>query len=227
MWQTKVVVVKSGEVKWWMWWYEEDFMCITNLTKRNNYRNLFWISNVFYVLWNALFWNKMEQKKSSFKMGWNKSEIIMRDSFRGLYSVRRRQEALEGRANFVQDYRNSLMSWHHWTSCNISRIRLLDLSQTHENKTISLQFFEVCIGFLFVSKSFSKLATMVYKCQHGLCRTYLAEDCYPTVFHSWSGSTYDRLADWSCLFQKRELWHLNCGILWWWVQRFGTHCLQP
>ena len=64
-----------------------------------------------------------------------------------------------------------------WTSCSISRIRLLDLSRTHGNTIISLMFLEICIGFQFVKESFSNWIRMVYKCQHGLCPSYLAEDC--------------------------------------------------
>ena len=42
-----------------------------------------------------------------------------------------------------------------WTSCSISRIRLLDLSRTHGNTIISLLFFEICTGSQFVKESFS------------------------------------------------------------------------
>ena len=55
-----------------------------------------------------------------------------------------------------------------------------------------------------------KLTNMVYKCQHGLCPSYLAEDCILVV-----GSTCDRLADWSCLSQEHELWHLVHRLFQW------------
>ena len=43
---------------------------------------------------------------------------------------------------------------------------------------------------------------MVYKCQHGLCPSYLAEDCLlPLVCHSWSAAP----ADWNYLFQAGML----------------------
>ena len=64
-----------------------------------------------------------------------------------------------------------------WTSCSISRMRLLDLSRTHGNTIISLLFFEICTGSQIRQRIVFKLATMVYKCQHGLCPSYLAEDC--------------------------------------------------
>ena len=42
-----------------------------------------------------------------------------------------------------------------WTSCSISRMRLLDLSRTHGNTIISLLFFEICTGSQFVKESSS------------------------------------------------------------------------
>ena len=110
-----------------------------------------------------------------------------------------------------------------WTSCSISRTRLLDLSRTHGNTIILLPFFEICIGFQFVkelSSNWRPWSTNVSTvCVHPtLQRT--AYCCLPLVV----GSTCDRLADWNCLFQEHELWHLARGLSPWQARGFGILC---
>ena len=90
----------------------------------------------------------------------------------------------------------------------------LDLSRTHGNTIISLPFFEICIGFQFVKESSSNWrpwsTNVSTVCVHPtLQRT--AYCCLPLVV----GSTWDLLADWNCMFQEHELWHLARGISRW------------
>ena len=110
-----------------------------------------------------------------------------------------------------------------WTSCSISRMRLLDLSQTHGNTIISLLFFEICTGSQFVKESSSSWrpwsTNVSTVCVHPtLQRT--AYCCLPLVV----GSTCDRLADWNYLFQEHELWHLVRGLSRWQARGFGILC---
>ena len=110
-----------------------------------------------------------------------------------------------------------------WTSCSISRMRLLDLSRTHGNTIISLLFFEICTGSQFVKESFSSWrpwsTNVSTVCVHPtLQRT--AYCCLPLVV----GSTCDQLADWNCLFQEHELWHLARGLSRLQARGFGILC---
>ena len=98
--------------------------------------------------------------------------------------------------------------------------------RTHGNTIISLSFFEICIGFHFVQESSSNWrpwSTNVSKvCVHPTLH-WTAYCCLPLVV----GSTCDRLADWNCLFQEHELWHLALGLSResrWQARGFGILC---
>ena len=124
------------------------------------------------------------------------------------------------------DYCNSLCQGINeglWTSCSISRMRLLGLSRTHGNTIISLLFFEICTGSQFVKESSSSWrpwsTNVSTVCVFPILQR-TAYCCLPLVV----GSTCDRLADWNCLFQEHELWHLARGLSRWQARGFGILC---
>ena len=71
-----------------------------------------------------------------------------------------------------------------------------------------------------------KLTTMVYKCQHSLCSSHLAEDCIPLP-SACSRQHLQSAAGWRCLFQRLDLWHLDLALLRWQARKFGNLCFWP
>ena len=87
------------------------------------------------------------------------------------------------------------MSWHQWRPakqfCSISRMRLLDLSQTHGNTIILFPFFEICVLWLPIRQRIVfKLATMAYKIMSARSVSFLpCRGLHTAVCHSWSAAS--------------------------------------